>query len=110
MNYLRKLFLNVFNLGILSNISEKKSQNYDISDIAFHTTVFHDETGQYEMTLFTLIMDFLKGETVYFISHVYLRKFKTKKVIKQAMPRNWKTSRNNFVLIISMQLIHHSRK
>lgn len=53
MNYIRKLFLNVFTLGILSNISGKKSQNYGISVRAFHTTVFHDETGQCEKTLFT---------------------------------------------------------
>ena len=37
---------------VLSNISEKKSQNCDNSIMVFHTAVFHDETGKCEMTLF----------------------------------------------------------
>ena len=79
----QKIIFERFHLkGVLSNILEKKSQNYDNSIIVFRTAVFHDETGQFEMTLFGSAVDSMKEETVYFINHVYLGKLKTKKNIK----------------------------
>ena len=59
-----------------------KSQNYDNSIIVFRIAVFHDEMSQCGMTLLGSLLDSLKGETVYFINHAHLGKFKTKKIIK----------------------------
>ena len=90
--------------GVLSNISEKKSQNYNNSIIVFRTTVFHDETCQCEMTLFGSVVDSLKEETVYFINHVYLGKFKTKKIIKTSDVTKLKELEKQ--LLINIDVVH----
>ena len=78
----KTIFEHFYLKGELSDISEKKFPNHDNSVTVFHTTVFHEKTGQCEMTLFRSIVGSLKGETFYFSNHVHLDKFKTKKVIK----------------------------
>ena len=48
----QKIIFKLFHLkGILSNTSQEKPQNYDNIIKVFLTAVFHDETGQCEMTL-----------------------------------------------------------
>ena len=70
--------------GILTNMSDCTNHKNEETGttLKFRTAIFHDASGQSEITIFGDAAQSLEENIVYFLRHVYLGKFKTKRVLK----------------------------